>query len=150
MTLNTNLQMAAILQTSLPQITIKVMSIQQQENRTDCGVFAIASALELCVGNDPTKVSWHADQLHPHLKTYLSQQEISPFPQKSTPREHGSADKCYKTVETKVYCCCRMPERRSEKMAKCCGCGEWFHQNCKNIPNTVITRKLTWTCNSCA
>ena len=57
MSLDSKLQIAAIMHATLPQITctIKVKSIQQQENGSECGVFAIASALEPCAGNDPTK-----------------------------------------------------------------------------------------------
>ena len=53
-TLDTKVQIARLLHTPLPEITLHVMNIEQQSNGSDCGLYVIATALEVCAGNDPT------------------------------------------------------------------------------------------------
>jgi len=144
-TLDTKVQIACLLQTPLPQITLKLMNIEQQQNGSDCGLYAIATALELCAGNDPIKASWHSEEMQPHLEACLSKQKITTFPKK----EREIIQDTLKTEQTKLYCSCRLPERRSEKMVLCCSCGEWFHQKCEDIPNSALRKNIPWTCNTC-
>ena len=126
-TLDTKVQIARLLQTPLPQITLKLMNIEQQQNRSNCGLYAIVTALELCAGNDSTKASWHPEQMRLHLEACLSKQKISIFPKK----EREIVQDTLKTEETKVYCSCRLPERRSQKMVLCCTCGKWSTNSVK-------------------
>ena len=48
----TVLQIANIINTQNPFIQIEIMSVQQQQNTIDCAMFAIAFAVEICIGND--------------------------------------------------------------------------------------------------
>ena len=144
-TLDTKVQIARLLQTPLPQITLKLMNIEQQQNGSDCGLYAIATALELCAGNDPTKASWYSEEMRPHLEACLSKQKITTFPKK----EREIVQDTLKTEQTKLYCSCRLPERHSEKMVLCCSCGEWFHQKCEDIPNSALRKNIPWTFNTC-
>ena len=67
-TLDTKVQIARLLHTPLPEITLHVMNIEQQSNGSDCGLCVIATALEVCAGNDPTTGS---EKMRPHLEKCL-------------------------------------------------------------------------------
>ena len=49
-------QIASIVQTKHNQIELKLEKTQQQQNATDCGIFAIAFATDLCHGIDPVNL----------------------------------------------------------------------------------------------
>ena len=60
------------------RVKINVINVQQQENNSDCGVFAIAYAQCLLEGNNPTEY----DFIHPrkHLANYLPTGSLPKFP----------------------------------------------------------------------
>ena len=60
------------------KVKINIMNVQQQENESDCGVFAIAFAKCLLEGKDPSEY----DFVNPrkHLAQYLHQGVIPEFP----------------------------------------------------------------------
>ena len=111
-TLDTKVQIARLLHTPLPEITLHVMNIEQQNNGSDCGLYVIATALELCAGNDPTTASWHREKMRPHLEKCLTKQKLKFFPKNEREIEEQET---LKTEKTKLYCSCRQPECRSEK-----------------------------------
>ena len=43
-----------------PTLLVDVPNIKQQRELTDCGVFAIAFAIYLALGDDVTKLSYHS------------------------------------------------------------------------------------------
>ena len=45
------------------------------------------------------------------------------------------------TVNTQIYCFCRMPQLGKDKMAQCTLCKEWFHQQCENIQKEVLCER---------
>ena len=51
-------QIASIIQTKHNQIELKLEKTQQQQNTTDCGIFAIAFATDLCHGIDPVRCNY--------------------------------------------------------------------------------------------
>ena len=54
------------------------------------------------------------------------------------------------TVRVGVYCVCRKPEHPDvECMAECDGCGEWFHERCVDIPQSVFSDNEPWKCLEC-
>lgn len=60
------------------KIRINVMNVQQQKNGSDCGVFAIAFAKSLLLGEDPTNLIFC--QPRNHLYYFLPQRLIPKFP----------------------------------------------------------------------
>ena len=125
-TLDTKVQIARLLHTPLPEITLHVMNIEQQNNGSDCGLYVIAT----------TTASWHREKMRPHLKI---------FPKNEREIEEQET---LKTEKTKLYCSCRQPECRSEKKVLCCSCGEWYHQRCEGNPNTALSKNILWTCST--
>ena len=124
------LQIAAI--TSCSESTIKIIQYktQFQKGGSDCGLFAIAYALDLCLGTEPAGIRYDQSQLRPHLLKCLSNECLTPFPSttcKEVVLKEGSID---------VFCTCRLPEVESEKMAQCDSCNEWFIKvawKCRNM-----------------
>jgi len=51
-------QIVSIVQTKHNQIELKLEKTQQQQNTTDCGIFAIAFATDLCHGIDPARCNY--------------------------------------------------------------------------------------------
>ena len=75
-------QVASILATCKPAISLHNVDVQKQNGSEDCGLFAIPFALTLASGNSPGKYVFHQDLMRKHLLKCLTQQIISPFPTK--------------------------------------------------------------------
>ena len=134
-------QIAAIMQSSSKSITLQL-------GDSDCGLFSIAYATELCYGNDASSLRYYQDRLRSHLIECLKSRKMIPFPSKSCRRR-----KTTPTIITfDVFCCCRLPEFvEEEPMAACEKCQEWYHCSCENIPSEVFTNKdVLWFCSRCA
>ena len=50
-----------------------MVPVHQQEGSEDCGVFAIAFAVELVFGGDPRAVIQRQESMRSHLESYLSE-----------------------------------------------------------------------------
>ena len=74
-------QIASIMRTKEHQVNLQIGMTQFRENSFDCGVYAIAFAMELCHGNDPSQVRYDLPyRLRMHLLDSLKTQKITPFP----------------------------------------------------------------------
>ena len=60
------------------QLTIQFPRVQQQQGSSDCGVFAVAYAVDCALGLDPTAVKY--DQSLMSLKHCLREKQFSRFP----------------------------------------------------------------------
>ena len=68
---------------SLSTVNYTIPPIQKQEGSTDCGLFAIAIATYLAVGQDPHTLPLHhfvQKNLRPHLVSCLEQEHLIEFP----------------------------------------------------------------------
>ena len=144
-------QVASIIRELSPQLTVRITAVQQQQNGTDCGVFALAYATSLLNGQDPESVTYDTSKLRSHLLHWLHQGHMSPFPLTET--KH---DRCKtKDVALILYCSCRMPWQKADdsdpamQMAQCDNCLEWFHRCCENIPDNVFVNNSFWECYKC-
>ena len=54
---DTRIQAAAIMCCQEAELVLEVMDVDLQVNGDDCGLHAIATAHELCAGNDPTGIT---------------------------------------------------------------------------------------------
>ena len=50
-----------------PELVVKIPEVQQQHGACDCGVFAVAFALHVALGDDPQKILFEQSQMRPHL-----------------------------------------------------------------------------------
>lgn len=61
-------------------VLVKPVSVQQQNNGSDCGVFAIAFATCLVFEVDPTHITFDVPKMRPYLATCLRNSKISLLP----------------------------------------------------------------------
>ena len=84
-TVNTHVrdQIADILYVpSAPEIHVDIQPVQQQTNGTNCGVFAIAYAVDLANDQDPTKIRYDEGKMREHLMTVFKWKDLNLFPER--------------------------------------------------------------------
>lgn len=73
------------------ELQINILPVMQQTNGIDCGVYAIANAVEfLTPGGNPQSV-YDVSKMRHHLLQCLEDGILSPFPKKSRPGRRGRA-----------------------------------------------------------
>ena len=78
---HTLIQIASLLKSERPSISIKKISTQQQSGFLDCGLFAIAYSLEACLGTTRTvKQKFDQKKMRQHLINCLENNLLTPFP----------------------------------------------------------------------
>ena len=87
--------------TNANKAKINIMNVQQQQNRSDCGVFAIAFAKLLLSGRDPTQLNFIDPRNH--LFAHLPYNQIPDFPTEPARRSPQVLDKTtyYKLLPVK-------------------------------------------------
>ena len=97
-------QICAIMKCKLPAITVKVMSVQQQNNGLDCGLFALAFILCILEGkNDVTSHFYDDVQMRSHLLHVVLENKVRSFPESIIERKRCKS----RVIEIKVFCSCR-------------------------------------------
>ena len=128
----TEVQLASIYVRIIPPnsslLNVEVQSVQQQEGAHDCGLFAVANAVEVCVGGNPEMVQFEQSKMRSHLINCLEQKCLQPFPKcRSTSFVKDSPPRPTRTKKIiKLYCSCRMPEAYDTKMISCDVCKAWY------------------------
>ena len=77
---------ANLLHTSKPTIFIQQPRMQQQTGRSDCGLFAVATATAICNGQKPETIRFDQTQMRQHLLKSLDEKLLLPFPSTKTSR----------------------------------------------------------------
>ena len=117
---------------------VRAVQVQQQLGGSNCGLFAIANATEFCFRFQTSHAIYKQLSTRKHLMNCFWVQKLLSFPkQKTVEAKHV----IFATTDVKVYCVCRLPEDKRQKMAKCPVCSEWFHEKCLDIPGDVFCRK---------
>ena len=126
-----------------------------QTNGVDCGVFAIANALELCIGRSPSDCRYDIPAMRPHLLYCLEKEQITPFPKLEG---QGIFAGLNAVLYYRIYCCFRDTYFRSDIndenriMIKCSKCGEHYHKGCHNVATEVFLDQFAvknWSCANC-
>ena len=95
-----------MLQTQSGFINIEFLDDTQQKNESDCGVYAIANAVEICKGYDPAVCLqlgwWDGIAMQKHLLHCLDKEDLVPFPQGALCHPGGVL---HKTCEVAVLYC---------------------------------------------
>ena len=140
-------QIASLLCTQDHAIQLKFVNVVKQAGGFDCGVFAIAYATTLCLGESPGKYSFHQAKMRSHLKQCLENEHFTMFPTIKERRHTGN--NIISQVHVPVYCSCRMPAMNP--MIRCHSCHEWFHVGpcVKVTPKQMKDRKFKWNCTAC-
>ena len=80
LTTSTELQIASIVNTSQPKISIELVDVQKQCGSSDCSVYAIAYATALSLGQDPGTLVFSQSEMRRHLYKMLKEKKLTMFP----------------------------------------------------------------------
>ena len=75
-------QVTAILKSS-QSFELRVVNVQQQQGGDDCGLFAIAFAVDLCMGNDPFVSTYAQEAMRDHLAKCFENNQFVQFAQET-------------------------------------------------------------------
>ena len=149
-------QICNIIQPATNKISVKVQLVQQQSNQVDCGVFSIAFAVTLALGDNPALVTYEQTSLRFHLNRCLKLGKFFPYPVINGKRQKRA--KGIAVTKDVNYTCRRTyfqedtEENPDNFMTLCCICQDWHHKKCMNIPLKVFrsdTAAEVWKCKSC-
>ena len=141
-------QIATMLHTVYPAITLQLMDVQMQASGYDCSLFAVAFLVSLALGKSPGQYHFHQDKMRQHLWRCFQNRELSMFPYSKLRRATESSVKAVEDV--RVYCVCRMPELPNTKWIECSGCKNWYHRDtCVCVPPTALITNIPWFCSKC-
>ncbi len=124
-------------------IHFDVVNVQRQSNHYDCGLFAIAYAVELAHGKDPAKYDWDSSLFRKDLISCFKK-KIDCFP-KSKTRTVRLGQRILKSKKIHLFCECRMPMDESKATIRCCSCKKSFHTDCMSL-KTCFEQ---WICMKC-
>ena len=105
---------------------------------SDCGLFAIAIATDLCFGIQPGLTAYSQSKMRQHLVACFVKGKMEPFPKMGDQFTNQATSAALSTTVVNVYYTCRLSEDRKQRMARCTNCGEWYHQVCEAIPESVF------------
>lgn len=78
--------------------------VQQQSDPFSCGLFSLAYAQTMCVGEDPAETHYDHSKLRPHYLQCLQDRRTTPFP---SPKRRGFAGTC-RTCHVTTACTCTL------------------------------------------
>jgi len=128
-------QLSQIYRCTSSELPVLFPDMSHQYNSVDCGVYALATATDICFNRDPSQSSYHTMSMRAHLLKCFEQQLFEPFPASQILRTNSF----YYTIS--VFCYCRMPHQ--ENMVDCVACFEWFHYEC------ITYTGGDFTCSTC-
>lgn len=137
-------QISTILHSKKTKIDVAFMDVQMQSGASDCGLFALAFAMSLCAGDNPSQVQYVQHSMRDHLLACIEKRAITAFPQRVRRRRKLVRNR----ISFKIYCYCRGPQYG--EMIACSACDEWFHRECVRAPSKAWSNvSFKWTCDSC-
>ncbi|KAL5516139.1 hypothetical protein EMCRGX_G001410 [Ephydatia muelleri] len=140
----TQKQICALLMTHEPNVTLRFINVDKQNNANDCGLYALAFCAALCSGDNPQHITFSNTDMRKHVLHCLMQNEMEPFNGKMLKRKKMVKE----TQLLEIICTCRSIE--DGNMVECDVCKEWFHQGCITVPENVWNTPSTpWMCDSC-
>ena len=139
--------MSKVQATKRRMLKIRQNPVQQQVAHVDCGLFAIAYAIELCQGRRPQAAIFVQSKMRDHLLQCLSKRRLRSFPMKTDDQNQIRGLRGY-VCSYQLYCYCNMPEDYDTGMAQCTKCHEWIHSSCAGNPEQGF--KGAWKCSQCA
>ena len=125
-------------------IRVEIASVQQQEDIHECGLFAVAYAVEVCYSRKPESAHFEQHLMRQHLKKCLNEEHFEPFPKATCAETLPRPTRRIRNI--KLYCLCHMPECFDNRMILCDHCNHWYHCSCVLSGNAVPD---TWMCLKC-
>ena len=142
-------QLATILHSLRPRMTMAKVCVQQRTGGSDCGVFAIAFAVALAHGQDPATLTFDQRAMREHLRHCLKAKRMDPYP--TSKRLKFKKNRVIGRELESVYCVCRgIWVVGEDDMYQCTACLEWYHESCMVSLNLTNTINHAWFCSSCS
>ncbi|XP_078662108.1 uncharacterized protein LOC144906058 [Branchiostoma floridae x Branchiostoma belcheri] len=107
---------------------VKRPTVQRQTNAVDCGLFAIAWAVDIAEGQDVSRVVYDDEKMRSHLEMCFKQEKLTPFP-----RLHGYIARAGPARVEHVSLVCRCAQGQGERlgrMGRCKVCRRILHVSC--------------------
>lgn len=118
-------QICSILKYDGKALKFNKIPVQSQQGAADCGLFAIAFAVALCLGNNPQKMVFNQDKMREHLVDCIESQNFTNFPFSVNTNWRKK-----RIVSTKENILCRCRGIYDSEMVQCSECALWFHLRC--------------------
>ena len=147
-TLNLKKQICSFTRPTSEAFVFELMNIQTQTNSSDCGVFALAAAVELVEGHNPVVCYWDCTRMRSHLLQCLMEGRMIRFPLIKQ-RHIRFGQSIRKSEVEKIYCLCRMPNDKALQMVECTRCLKWYHNNCVELKSEENLKDMKWICPAC-
>lgn len=133
------------------ELCAHIPAVQQQKGGMDCGLFSIAFALHLALGDDLKKLIFHQDAMRQHLIKCFLDKKLEPFPHKKvavTPKGLTLAGSYLPFRQIDLFCTCLMPDTYGDMVA-CDECERWYHIKCVKLQQCPKEEEK-WTCKECS
>ena len=96
---------------NLSAVQVNLVKVKQQIGGSDCGLFAIAMATDLCLRTDPFGASYAQEQMRIHLERCFESGQMTVFPRTNGPVVDSTSNRLFcSTLFFKIHCVCRQPE----------------------------------------
>ena len=120
---------------------MNITPVQQQSGSSDCGIFAIALALQNALGHSLVETEFDQAMMKDHLLKCFTSRILTPFPtiEISEPRMIKLL-----SMEISVYCTWMMPDTFDD-MVQCGTCRKWCHIKCIGL-SKLPDAKEEWNC----
>ncbi|KAK3930203.1 Protein FAR-RED IMPAIRED RESPONSE 1 [Frankliniella fusca] len=129
---HTKIQLAMIAKSKENSFKVIRPPCKQQNNARDCGLFAIAFAVDYCLHKCSDYVDYNPSAMRFHLLNCLEAGSFTAFPRLNASRQKKIKElSLSETVE--ISCTCRLPSNFDDEMVVCDRCGQWFHVSCVGL-----------------
>lgn len=139
---NTQQALSWLLRPKEDQFVVTFPAVQQQNNTSNCGLFAIAFAYALCRKIRPENCKFREGRMRAELIKSFRTRSIQ-F--KIEAQLHETQ---LRQTIVNVYCVCRTAHNK-EIMVQCSLCHGWYHPTCLSIPSGAIFGEEDWQCQNC-
>lgn len=143
--MHVQMQIASLLACTFKQVHFHYQACQQQTGGVDCDLFAIAFAIDICLGSKVDSMTYKQSSMRQHLFQCLRSGKFTSFPRAELEKRLRRCKAV--TMSFNVFCYCRLPDNEVEKMIKCSQCKEWYHVSCAKVK--LAKSSPTWLCSKC-
>ncbi len=123
------------------KLMVTLISVQQQDGVTECGVYCIANAYNAALGRSLSEVTYKKQEMRAHLEQCFEDEKLSPFPPATAPVQKSTLQH----LSIQLHCLCGLPETYDSQMVECEDCQKWFHFRCVGLKS----EPQNWLCPNC-
>eukprot|EP00058_Branchiostoma_floridae_P007950 XP_002593438.1 hypothetical protein BRAFLDRAFT_70783 [Branchiostoma floridae] len=123
-------------------LSVMLPEVQRYWNENDCGLFAIAWAMDIAEGQDVSRVVYDERKMRGHLEKCFEKGKLTPFPRLTSRRRRIGPTKAH---QISLVCHCEQGGRLG-RLERCKACRRIFHVSCLPVSPP---RDGTWACDGC-